>query len=295
MITPARFGPYRVVARLGAGGMAEVFVAERLGASGFCKRVAIKAVRPEHADEAELQHALVAESKLGAAMDHPNLVGVLDLGIDQGRYYAVLELVDGIDLQRALASGPPPAAVALLVIDEVAAALDYLHGFCDSGGRALGLVHRDVSSSNVLLSRTGAVKLADYGLAKPTLSAAQTQGRVLRGKFGYLSPEQIAGAPLDGRSDMFALGVMLVELMTGRRPHEADDAAQTIANIRDGVAVELDAMAPAIAAVARRCLAQAREQRFGAMAALRDALAVARRELPCDRDAVARWVVGAVR
>jgi serine/threonine-protein kinase len=288
---PEKLGPYRVLVRIGSGGMAEVFAAMRFGASGFRKRVAIKVLAEEHAEDAELQRLLIAEAKLGAAMAHPNLVGVSDLGVDAGRYYLVMELVDGADLGRLLASGHPDEAIALCVVDRVAAALGYLHGFAADAGRPLGLVHRDVSPGNVLVSRTGQVKLADYGIAKATHAASQTQGRIIRGKYAYLSPEQIAGEPVSAKSDQFALGVMLVELVTGRRPFDGDSAVATMERIRSGEKPQLDALPSDLLELATRCLAVDPRLRWPDMAAVRERLAAARRARPHAGSAeLARWV-----
>ncbi len=295
MITPAKLGPYRILARIGAGGMAEVFAAERYGASGFSKRVALKVLLPESGDDAELQKLLIAEAKLGAAMSHPNLVGVMDLGVEAGRYYVVMDLVDGADLGRLLASTGLDEPLALFVVDRVAAALGYLHAFCDATGRPLGLVHRDVSPANVLVSSTGDVKLGDYGIAKATGSASQTRARIVRGKYAYLSPEQVDGAPLDGASDQFALGVLLVELVTGARPFDGATAVETMDRIRAASDPRLHGLAPDLVQLATRCLAVDPRQRWADVAALRDALRVARRARPAvGAPELSRWVVRAL-
>ena len=292
MSAPEKLGPYRILARIGAGGMAEVFAAMRFGASGFSKRVAIKVLAEEHADDAELQKLLIAEAKLGAAMSHPNLVGVSDLGVDAGRYYVVMDLIDGADVGRLLAARRPGEALALYLVDRVAAALGYLHAFCDEAGRPLGLVHRDVSPGNVLVSNTGEVKLADYGIAKATHAASQTQGRVVRGKYAYLSPEQIAGDPVSARSDQFALGVMMVELVTGRRPFDGATAVETMDRIREGVASRLDALPSDLRELATRCLAVDPRLRWPDMAAVRERLQEARRaRAPVGSAELARWVL----
>lgn len=290
MNLPAQLGGYRVLARIGTGGMAEVFAGERVGASGFRKPVAIKVLLPERADEPELQRLLIAEAKLGATLHHANLVEVLDLGVDAGRYFMVMERVDGLDLRRCLARGRPQPGVALAIVEAVAAALAYLHRAGDGHGRPLGLVHRDVTPSNILLAHDGEVKLADYGIAKATAHASQTAAGVVRGKFSYLSPEQVDGAPLSGRSDQFALGVVLVELLTGTRPFDADDVATTLERIR-GAAARLDAVPAALQPALRRCLARAPAERFEGMDELRRALSAARLILDPTGDAsIAAWV-----
>ena len=181
--------------------MAEVYLAQTFGASGFEKAVALKVLRPELRDNARLQRLLIEEARLGARLSHRNLVGVHDLGVDRGVYHVRLDLVDGPDLGRVLhRRGTVPTAVALLVTEEVALALHYLHRAEDDRGRPLGLVHRDVSPANVLLSKEGEVKLADLGVAKATLLADITRAGVLKGKYAYMSPEQVAGDPLSAAS-----------------------------------------------------------------------------------------------
>ncbi len=290
MNLPAQLGGYRVLARIGSGGMAEVFAGERVGASGFRKPVAIKALLPERADEPELQRQLIAEAKLGATLHHANLVEVLDLGVDDGRYFMVMERVDGLDLRRALVRSRPAPGVALAIVDAVAAALAHLHRARDERGRPLGIVHRDVTPSNILLSRQGEVKLADYGIAKATAHASQTAAGVVRGKFAYLSPEQVEGAALSGGSDQFALGVVAVELLTGSRPFEADDVATTLERIRRA-APRLDGVPESLQPMLRRVLARVPAERFEGMDELRRALAAARAGLePAGDASIAAWV-----
>src|SRR5688572_21566443 len=221
-MTARQLGPYRLVSRLGHGGMAEVWLALAYGASGFEKKVAVKLLLPECRGHGELERLLIEEARLGARLSHRNLVGVHDLGIDEGTYYVRMDFVDGVDLATRLRRGRPAPELALLVAWEVALALEYVHGVADDAGRPLGLVHRDVSPANILVSRAGEVKLADFGVAKATMLADLTREGVRKGKYAYMSPEQVAGDPLTPRSDHFGLGVTLMELLAGRRPYDAD-------------------------------------------------------------------------
>src|SRR5262249_21211415 len=190
---PQRIGPYRVLERLGAGGMAEVFLAVAYGASGFEKRIAIKTVLPELRGEGDFERFLIEEARLGARLQHRNLVGVHELGVDAGTYYVRMAYVDGADLASLLRGEPLDPALALLISEEVTLALEYVHGFRDEAGRPLGLVHRDVSPANILVSRAGDVKLADFGVAKATLLLEVTRANVRKGKYAYMAPEQVAG------------------------------------------------------------------------------------------------------
>ncbi|MCH9684864.1 MAG: serine/threonine protein kinase [Deltaproteobacteria bacterium] len=291
---PTAIGPYPVLARLGSGGMAEVLLARSLGASGFERRVAIKRPLPAFRGDGELERLLIAEARVGARVHHRNLVGIHGLGVDDGTYYVVMDYVDGADLgtlRRAHACTP---SVAVHLVSEALLGLHHLHGLSDDHGRPLGLVHRDISPSNVLVSRHGEVKLADYGIAKATHLAGDTAVNIRRGKYAYMSPEQVAGEPLDARSDQFAVGVMLVELLTGQRPYDAEGPAQVLDRIREAAPPDLAALQPSIAAVAQRCLERSPADRhadaLSVRSALLDAMPDAARVGPPE---VARWVEAA--
>ncbi len=294
-----QLGPYRIVRRLGAGGMAEVHLARRFGASGWEKDVAIKVLRAEQRGRADLERLLIAEARLGARFDHPGLVAVHDLGLADGVYFVCMDYVDGGDLRSLLRRRALPQRLALYIGEELAAALAYVHSLTDARGLGLGLVHRDVSPGNVLLSRSGAVKLSDFGIAKATAAADRTWGRLHKGKYAYMAPEQIVGDPLSGSADIFALGVTLHELLLGRRPFDrivrpnrpnraehgptADGPLAAMEAIRRA---ELPAdhdfrgLSPGVIALLRRCLAREPDDRYASAAQLARALAVERRDLP---------------
>ena len=280
---PARLGPYAILERIGVGGMAEVHLARRFGASGWEKRVALKTLRPERRGDAELERLLLAEARLGARFAHPGLIGVHDLGLADGIYYVCMDWIDGADLAALLAARPLPRALALLVGEQLAATLAYVHALTDASGRALGLVHRDVSPANLLLSRAGAVKLGDFGIAKATAEAERTWGRVRKGKYAYMAPEQITGGAITPAADLFAFGVTLHECLLGRRPF---DGASPLALME---AVRTAALAPEhdfgdlddeLVALLRRCLARLPEDRPADAVALVHAIQAARRRLP---------------
>jgi len=277
---PRQLGPYRLVRRLGHGGMAEVFVAEAFGASGFVKTVALKLLRPEHAGDGELERLLIEEARLGARLGHRNLVGVHDLGCEDGTYYVAMDFVDGCDLRTLLQDGALPAPLALHILAEIALALAYVHGACDAGGRPLGLVHRDVSPKNVLVSRAGELKLVDFGVAKATRLADVTRANIRKGTYAYMSPEQVARVPIGPASDQFSAGVTLFELVTGRRPYQGDSPLATTDLIAAALPPDVSALAPALAAVILRCLAREPAARYPDAAALHAALIAAARTLP---------------
>jgi tRNA A-37 threonylcarbamoyl transferase component Bud32 len=211
---------YRIVRRLGQGGMAEVFEAELIGELGFVRKVAIKQLRPEALRDPVAARRFVDESRIASRLHHANIVSVLDVGVIDDRPFQVLELVDGLDAQ-ALASrlgGALPIELALIIAHAVAHALDHAHGAIDGDGRALGIVHRDVKPANILVAWTGDVKLADFGIAVAHDRAAYTETGAVAGTRGFLAPEQRLRGELDGRSDVFALGLTLHALCTGGTP-----------------------------------------------------------------------------
>ena len=291
MTLPRRVGSYLLLERLGHGGMAEVFLARAVGASGFEKRIAIKMLQEQHRGDAELERLLIEEAKLGAQLCHRNLLSVQDLGVDEGVYFVRMDLVDGGDLDALCRPGVPDVPLALLIAEEVALALMYVHSLADPEGRPLGLVHRDVSPSNVLLSKDGNVLLADFGIAKATKLVTNTQAQIRRGKYAYMSPEQIAGAPLSSRSDQFGFGVMLHELLLGRRPYDGASPLETMDRIKEAAPVDLSALEADLGAIVGTCLARDPEERFETAEALQRALSSARRrrEAASSLD-LARWV-----
>jgi eukaryotic-like serine/threonine-protein kinase len=275
-----RVGPYRIVRKLGQGGMAQVFLAVAFGASGFEKRVAIKLLLPELEHSPELVRALIEEARLGSVLTHKNLVQVHQLGVADGRYYVVMDFVDGQDLATLARRGPTPPELALLAGEELARALDYVHRVGDEAGRPLGLVHRDVSPSNVLISRAGEVRLGDFGVAKATLLADITRGNVRKGKYAYMSPEQVGGELLTAASDQFSLGVTLYELLAGRRPFDGDGPHETMERVRRADAPDAAPLPPPARELVLRALSRDPAARFASAEELRRAIAEARREFP---------------
>jgi serine/threonine protein kinase len=219
---PVEFGPYKLIERVAVGGMAEVFRAKLTGVEGFEKVVAVKRILPHLSDHPDFVEMFVHEAKVVAGLSHPNIVQIFDLGRIGASYYIAMEYVEGHDLRtttnRARERGLRlPVDLALRIAGQVCAALDYAHRRRDEAGQALEIVHRDVSPPNILLSFEGEVKLADFGIARAATRAPSTGRGVLRGKVLYMSPEQAWGRPLDGRSDVFSLGAVLYELVTGTK------------------------------------------------------------------------------
>jgi serine/threonine protein kinase len=218
-----RFGPYELVDRVAIGGMAEVFKAKRAGVQGFEKVVALKRILPHLSDNKEFLDMFVDEAKMVAGLTHPNIVQIFDLGEIDKSYYIAMEYVHGRDLRtimkRAREKGlRMPLDLGLRVVSQVCAALEYAHRKKDERGRPMEIVHRDVSPQNILLSFEGEVKLVDFGIAKAATKASSTDRGALRGKLLYMSPEQAWGRPIDRRSDVFSLGIVLYEMVTESKP-----------------------------------------------------------------------------
>jgi serine/threonine protein kinase len=218
-LLPEQFGRYSLLGHLATGGMAEVWLARQLGIQGFEKIVVIKRARPELTDEETTQFFL-DEARLVATLEHPNIAQVYEIGVVNGSYFFVMEYVDGADLRRLIETAiakrhPISLADALYIISHVCTALHYAHEKHDIEGRPLQIIHRDVSPSNVLISHDGAIKVCDFGIAKAhNRRSEHTQSGVLKGKFSYMSPEQCQSKPLDRRSDVFSIGILLYELST---------------------------------------------------------------------------------
>lgn len=214
-------GTYVLERKLGAGGMAEVYLARRSGPRGFTKRVAIKRILPELSEDSQLIQMFCDEARVAGTLSHPNIAQVLEFGEHEGEFFIVMEYVDGVSCSTLLrtASGRGerlPVGGSLYIVREVLLALAFAHEATDESGRALHIVHRDVSPSNVLVSRVGNVKLIDFGITRSLLGERRTVPGELKGKLRYMSPEQILGADVDARSDLFAAGVMLAEMLAGR-------------------------------------------------------------------------------
>jgi serine/threonine protein kinase len=265
------YGNYFLLEKIAIGGMAELFKAQQRGVQGFQKIVAIKRILPHFSDNEDFVTMFIDEAKLAAQLTHPNIVQIFDLGKAGSSYYIAMEYVNGRDLRTLLRKVrehglPFPEQVAAFVVMKVAAALDYAHrkrGFDD---RELKLVHRDISPQNVILSTEGAVKLVDFGIAKAASKASHTVAGALKGKLLYMSPEQATGQPLDNRSDLYSLGLVLFELLTGERCFQADSELGVLEKVRLGRVSDLLSLNPKVskemAAIVNRALQKSVDHRY---------------------------------
>ena len=215
-------GKYRLIAELGQGGMATVYLAVALGQSGFRKLAVVKLLRPEIAVDDEFVQMFLDEAKLCARLSHPNIVHTYDVGVDEVGHLMAMEYLDGVSLHAAVAKlsrkgGPFNFPMQCRVLLDVVEGLRYAHELKDYDGRSLEIVHRDVTPHNIFVTYDGQVKLLDFGIAKAATSSVRTATGVIKGKLTYMAPEQARGEPVDPRADLYAVGVMLWEAVTGRR------------------------------------------------------------------------------
>lgn len=231
-----KFGPFVIYEQLGEGGMAYVHRAEMIGRDGFRKTVALKRMRSEWTDDPDFIQAFVHEAQLASRLTHPNIAQAFDLGKIDGTYYIAMELVQGPTLAQIIAqsrraAGPIPLPIAMELLIQLCDALDHAHELRDAGGKPLDLVHRDISPSNVIVSRDGIAKLIDFGIAKARSARRATQVGIIKGKHAYVAPEYTYGQ-LDRRADLWGLGVIAHEMLTGRRLFVGENDAATIRNVR---------------------------------------------------------------
>ncbi|MCP4871093.1 MAG: serine/threonine protein kinase [Proteobacteria bacterium] len=282
---PHSVGDYELTDVLGAGAMGQVFRAHKPGADGFKREHAVKVLRSGGSQDAEVRNKLFArEALVGARLDHRNLVRTDDFFLDGDERFLVLELVEGCNLTELLrARGRPLGAVeALEMLAQACQGLHYAHGATDERGKPLGLVHRDLKPDNLLIRRDGVVKVADFGIAKPTQAdlTTITQADTTRGTIPYMSPEQLRAGDIDGRSDVWAMGCVLYYSLTGRHLFVGDSAPSIMMRIiqldfgpqRPDPFGEMNASHPGLGEVLRRCLALEPKHRFDTAEQLRGAL-----------------------
>jgi len=215
-----KFGDYVILRKLASGGMAEIYLARKAGEAGFFKPLAIKIILPHLAENKRFVDMFLDEARIAVSLQHANIVQVLDLGQIENNYYIVMEFAHGMDLQRVVQKTRKsgrllPLPYAAKIVSQIAEGLYYAHTKTDQFGRPLEIIHRDISPHNILLTFEGLAKLLDFGVAKTRATVKQEEEGVLKGKFSYMSPEQIRGLPLDARSDIFSLGIVLWEICAG--------------------------------------------------------------------------------
>ncbi len=274
---------YRITERVAAGGMAEVFRGVAESMRGFKKNIAIKRILPALTKNKKFVAMFLDEARLSLSLQHANIVQVFDIGHSEDTYFIVMEYVDGVDLKgildwRRRINKRVPVAHSLYVITEICKGLSYAHEMRNPENDApLGIVHRDVSPPNVLLSKQGEVKVVDFGLAKATSQVEVTDPGVVKGKMSYLSPEAARGEEVDHRADIFAVGILLYEMLTGKRLFYGETDYQTVELVRNAKVPPLrpqnPQVEPELEDIVRKALAKRKEDRFQSATDLQDSLA----------------------
>jgi eukaryotic-like serine/threonine-protein kinase len=287
---PAQLGNYELVRLLAKGGMADIYLARQRGIGKFERHVAVKVLSAARAKDHESCSLFLDEARLLAMLNHPNLASVHEVAAEGGMHYLAMEYVHGVDLRVLMQTADVVAyQTAVAIVLAAAAGLDHAHRRCGPDGKPMHLVHRDVSLSNIMITYDGSVKVVDFGIATASVSSHHTNPGVVRGKASYMSPEQALGDPVDLRTDVFALGIVLYELTTGRRCFSGtSDFERMLAAVRGEYKAPEDAIdgfPPTLANVIATCLAIDPAHRFASAAALIEAL---------EQVAYAEgWIVGA--
>ncbi|WP_437629448.1 serine/threonine protein kinase [Sorangium sp. So ce854] len=263
---------YRVVERLASGGMAEVFLAESAGIEGFKKQVAIKRVLPHLSEKKRFIAMFLDEARLSAHLSHSNVAQVFDIGVGDNAYFIVMEYVDGADLKAVLesmrkAGRTLPVESAVFITAKLCEGLTYAHELKAADGHPLQIVHRDMSPPNVLITKYGEVKIVDFGLAKATSQLEKSEAGIIKGKFSYLSPEAAQGLEVDHRTDIFAAGAILWEMLAGKRLFLGDTDYQTVKLVQQAQIPPLSginkAVPPELDRIIARSLAREPDDRYG--------------------------------
>jgi serine/threonine-protein kinase len=270
-------GKYRLIAELGHGGMADVYLAVAHGPAGFNKLMVVKQIRPQFADDPEFLSMFLDEARLAARLSHPNVVQTNEVGEDQGRYFMAMEYLEGQPLNRVIhrvskVEGQLPLGMYLRILVDVLAGLHHAHELCDYDETPLEVVHRDVTPHNVFVTYDGMVKIVDFGIAKALSSSAETRAGVLKGKVAYMAPEQMRGERVDRRADVYSVGVMLWEAATGRRLWKGKPDVAILQEVMSGRAPSPSSVNPSVPprleAICNRALSPNREDRYATAAEL---------------------------
>jgi serine/threonine-protein kinase len=278
---PKTVGKYQILDRIAVGGMAELFKAQLSGEHGFEKLVAIKKILPHLATDRQFVEMFIDEARITAQLDHRHIVSVYELGSDADTPYIAMQFVDGLDVlallrECARAQIRLPPDLAALIARDVLDALDYAHNAVDVAGRPIGIIHRDISPGNVLLSWRGDVKLTDFGIARAAERRHKTEAGTLKGKYGYMSPEQVSGSDIDTRSDLFSVGILLAEMVMARRLFTSTNDLDILLMVRDARLDRLHKYATEFPVELRvltvRALQRRPEDRWQTAAQFRDAI-----------------------
>ena len=267
---PIRFGKYLLLERIATGGVAQLYLGKITGAEGFEKPVAIKMILPHLSGENELVTAFIHEAKLAALLSHPNIVQIYDFGLMENSYFIAMEYLFGKDLrhilQKAKENGVPLSVEqALFIASRICAGLDYAHKMTDFQGNPLHIIHRDISPQNILVTYQGEVKIVDFGIAKAASQSNVTSNGAIKGKVAYMSPEQASGDKIDHRSDIFSTGILLYEMIVGKRMFTGD-TMEILDKVRRGAFEPVESagkdLPPKLYAILNKALARDKERRY---------------------------------
>ena len=271
-------GNYQLLKKLATGGMAELFLARQKSVAGFQRNVVVKRILPEFSDDPTFVDSFLNEAKLSAQLNHPNVVQIYDLGRVGKSYFIAMEYIKGFDLYTLIRVNKKnhtflPLSVALTIISDVCSGLDYAHNATDVEGQPLGIVHRDVTPSNVLIPMEGNAKVVDFGIAKATARGdGKTKTGTVKGKVAYLAPEQVLGKAVDKRADVFSCGIVMVETLCNKNPFRGETEFSSLQNIVHGEIPKLSSLRPdfpdELEVIARKALAREPDERYASCHAL---------------------------
>lgn len=275
----SQIGPYRLREKIAQGGMAELYIADYVRQDGFRRQVAIKKVLPHLSENQDFINMFIREARLAALLQHPNIVQIFDFGNIQNTYVIAMEYIKGLNLGQIMAKlqKPLPVDIAIFIIMKISLGLDYSHKRKDDEtDQTLGIVHRDISPQNILISHQGEVKISDFGISKATTEPSLTQAGVIKGKLAYLSPEQALGRPVDQRADIYALGLVFYEILSGQRLYQFDSDIEAIRTIPEMVIPPLRSLRPelpeGLERIVMKCLEKDKSRRYADAMALHDDL-----------------------
>jgi hypothetical protein len=288
----SKIGPYRLRERIAQGGMAELYMADYVRRDGFKRAMAVKRVLPHLAENQDFINMFIREARLAALLQHPNIVQIFDFGKLQNAYFIAMEYIDGMNLGQIMASlrSGLPVNMAMFIAIKISLGLDYSHKRRDDeSGKPLGIVHRDISPQNILVSYQGEVKISDFGISKANTEPSLTQAGVIKGKLSYLSPEQAMGQPVDHQSDVYAMGLVLYEILTARRVYQFDTDIEAIRTIPEMVIDPINQVRSDIPEglnrIIMKCLEKDKQSRYGDARELHDDLIRLKAELQIPYDA----------
>jgi serine/threonine protein kinase len=293
-----RFGPYKVYEQLGAGGMATVHRASLDIGGGVIREVALKRLLPQLADDKKFIEDFIREAKLAAELHHPNIVRMLELGRIGSTYFIAMELVRGQSLLQLMKAGyatrmQTPVGVVVAILAELLDALEYASSATDAEGEPLHIVHRDLSPSNLIVTDDGHLKIIDFGVAKAVSGKFMTNTGLVKGKLAYLPIEALSGLPVDRRADIFSIGVVAWELLTGKRLFRADTDTEVIKKVRSGIVPPPSkyhgGCSPELDEIVLHALSKSRDERWPSAGVMRRALETVRRHQRDGAREVSTW------